>query len=111
MPDRKKQIESLERATLFATTPTFPAKPQKDCDEMIWLNISGTILIEFQGASRDELGQYSERGAIWINPAQVSAIYDHTILLDGHKIRVMETEPDIIKKLTWRNKDDVQSDR
>lgn len=95
MSDRKKQIESLERATLFAMTPTF----------------SGTTLIEFQGASRDDLGQYSERGAIWINPARVSAIYDHTILLDGHKIRVMETEPDIINKLTWRNKDDVQSDR
>ena len=79
--------------------------------EMGHLYINGTTLIEFQGASRDELGQYSERGAIWINPARVSAIYDHTILLDGHKIRVMETEPDIIKKLTWRNKDDVQSDR
>ena len=95
MPDRKKQIESLERATMFAMTPTF----------------SGTTLIEFQGASRDELGQYSERGAIWINPAQVSAIYDHTILLDGHKNRVMETEPEIIKKLMRRNNDDVQSDR
>ena len=75
------------------------------------LYINGTTLIEFQGASRDELGQYSERGAIWINPARVSAIYDHTILLDGHKIRVMETADEIIKKLTWRNKDDVQSDR
>ena len=106
MPDRKKQIESLERATMFAM------KPHKDGYEMRRLYIDGTTLIEFQGASRDDLGQYSERGAIWINPAQVSAIYDHTILLDGHKIRVMETEPEIIKKLMRRNNDDdVQSDR
>ena len=63
------------------------------------LYINGTTLIEFQGASRDELGQYSERGAIWINPARITAFYDHTILVDGYKIRVMDTEEEIVRRL------------
>ena len=59
-------------------------------------------LIEFRGATRDELaGQidYTDRGSIWINPALVAGFYDHTILIEGNKIRVMETADGIRERL------------
>lgn len=56
------------------------------------------MMIKFQGAMKDE-GGFVERGPVWINPARICAIYDHTILVDGYKIRIMETEEEAIKKI------------
>ena len=60
-------------------------------------------LIEFRGATRDEMSgqtEYTDRGPVWINPYRVSCVYDHTILIDGHKIRVMETTDEIMDAIT-----------
>ena len=61
--------------------------------------------IEFQGAmaSVDEDTnrlEYTPRGPIWIQAGNIGAYYDHTILLFGNKIRVMETAEEIREKLT-----------
>lgn len=63
----------------------------------------GHDLIEFRGATRDELAgqvEYTDRGPVWVNPGRVSCVYDHTILIDGHKIRVMETTDEIMNAIT-----------
>jgi len=63
----------------------------------------GHDLIEFRGAARDELAgqvEYTDRGPVWVNPSRVSCVYDHTILIDGHKIRVMETTDEIMNAIT-----------
>lgn len=57
------------------------------------------MMILFKGATKDG-DDFTERGPVWINPARICAIYDHTILVDGYKIRVMETEEEAIKKIT-----------
>ncbi len=57
-------------------------------------------LVEFRGASREIDAIYIDRGPVWINPELVSGVYDHTILIDGHKIRVMEDVNELVKKLT-----------
>lgn len=62
-------------------------------------------LIEFRGAARDDLAgqiEYTGRGPVWINPCRISCVYDHTILIDGHKIRVMETAEEIMNAITGR---------
>lgn len=55
------------------------------------------IFVEFRGAAKDG-DLYTDRGPIWINPALVAGFYDHTILIEGNKIRVMETTDEIIKR-------------
>lgn len=58
-------------------------------------------LIEFRGATRDEMAgqiEYTDRGPIWINAALVAGFYDHTILIEGNKIRVMETTDEIVER-------------
>ncbi len=61
-------------------------------------------LVKFMGAAmtEDEHGErdYVERGPIWINPEMVAGVYDHTILISGHKIRVMESSPEIVARIT-----------
>lgn len=59
----------------------------------------GVWFIQFMGAMEGSNGQYYERGPIWINPARITAFYDHTILVDGYKIRVMDTEEEIVRRL------------
>ena len=61
------------------------------------------ILIEFQGAlvdkDADDQLTYTPRGKISVNPARIAGYYDHTILIDGYKVRVMETYAQIALKL------------
>ena len=59
-------------------------------------------MIKFEGASvreGDTGKEYTSRGEIWINPDMVSAVYDHTILMHGNRIHVMEELNDILNKL------------
>ena len=65
------------------------------------------MLVSFMGAITDidddgRIIDYVPRGKVMINPERVSAAYDHTILTDGDKIRVMETMEEIQRKLTGR---------
>lgn len=56
------------------------------------------LMIRFQGATQAG-DEYTERGPIWVNPERICAIYDHTILVDGYKIRIMETAREAVKKI------------
>ena len=56
------------------------------------------MMIKFKGATKDG-DDFTERGPVWINPARICAIYDHTILVDGYKIRVMETAKEAVDKI------------
>ena len=47
----------------------------------------------------DGAPQYEPWDDIVINVAQIGAFYDHTIMIMGHKIRVMETLEEIRKKV------------
>ena len=60
------------------------------------------VFVEFDGALVDKFDDdlvYTPRGKISINPARIAGYYDHTILLFGNKIRVMETAAQIIKSV------------
>jgi len=61
------------------------------------------MLVQFTGAaySLDEIGDkvWHERGPVWVNPRMVSAVYDHTIMLPGYKINVMEDLEQIRAKI------------
>lgn len=46
--------------------------------------------------------EYTPRGEVVINVGRINAIYDHTILTAGHKIRVMETLEEIREKIRGR---------
>ena len=60
--------------------------------------------VEFEGATA-ETDEYTgklifnPRGKIHINVEKIGGFYDHTILLFGNKIRVMETEAQIYMKI------------
>jgi hypothetical protein len=61
----------------------------------------------FEGASTeiDDDGKiigYVPRGEIVVNVGLINAVYDHTILTGGHKIRVMETLEEIRRKIRGR---------
>ena len=59
-------------------------------------------MIKFTGAlAHDNASgrEYTPRGVIWIRKDAIIAYYDHTILLQGHKIRVMETLEEIQKRV------------
>lgn len=62
--------------------------------------------IKFRGAimTIDDDGRvdYTPRDDVVINVAQICAFYDHTIIVMGHKIRVMETFEDIKARLRVR---------
>ena len=60
--------------------------------------------IEFEGAmaeTDEDTGKlvFHPRGSIHINVEKIGGFYDHTILLFGNKIRVMETEAQIWMKI------------
>ena len=60
------------------------------------------VFIEFDGALVDKFDDdlvYTPRGKISINPARIAGYYDHTIMVDGYKIRVMETYAQIALKI------------
>ena len=59
--------------------------------------------IEFEGASTalDDSGAlvYTPRGKIHIQVENIGGYYDHTILMMGNKIRLMDTADQITKKI------------
>ena len=62
------------------------------------------IFIKLEGATAhkedDQRLQYESRDSkISINLCRVDGYYDHTILIDGYKIRVMETYEQISQKI------------
>ena len=65
------------------------------------------VFISFMGATTDidddgRITEYVPRGEVVVNAARISAVYDHTIMTDGHKIRVIETLEEIKRKLKAR---------
>ncbi len=65
------------------------------------------IFVSFMGAAIDidddgKIVDYVPRGEVVINVARINAVYDHTILTGGHKIRVMETLEEIREKIGGR---------
>ena len=69
-------------------------------------NLIPIAFIKFRGATMtiDDDGRvdYTPRDDVVINAAQICAFYDHTIIVMGHKIRVMETFEDIKARLRVR---------
>ncbi len=68
---------------------------------------AAVIFVSFMGAVTDidddgKIIDYAPRGKVVINVAQIGAVYDHTIIIMGHKIRVMETLDEIKAKLRVR---------
>lgn len=62
------------------------------------------LMVEFTGAEIlfDDDGRkvdWTPREKICVNIARVDGYYDHTILVDGRKIRVMETYAQIALKI------------
>ena len=55
------------------------------------------MLVKFHGARKETDGDYIDRGPIWINADMISAIYDHTILIAGNTIRIMESAKEAIE--------------
>ena len=65
------------------------------------------MFVTFMGASTEidddgKILEYTPRGKVVINVARINAVYDHTILTGGHKIRVMETLEEIREKIGGR---------
>lgn len=65
------------------------------------------MFVTFMGAATEidddgKILQYTPRGEVVINVGRINAVYDHTILTDGHKIRVMETLEEIQRKILGR---------
>jgi hypothetical protein len=65
------------------------------------------LFVTLMGASTeiDDDGKiigYVPRGEIVVNVGLINAVYDHTILTGGHKIRVMETLEEIRRKIRGR---------
>jgi len=90
-----------------ATSDEFPAI----VDFMGTTNEEFPVMVEFMGAAyAEEDGEkvYRALNAVSVNPFNVSAFYDHTILLGGNKIRVMETYDEIKQKLKGGQTDVLQ---
>ena len=63
--------------------------------------------VRFTGArctyNDDGEREFTPREAIWINPRMIAGFYEHTILINGQKIRVMESIDQIQRELrSWR---------
>ncbi len=61
------------------------------------------MFVTLMGAATDidddgKIVEYTPRGKVVINVGRINAIYDHTILTGGHKIRVMET----LEEIQWK---------
>ncbi len=60
--------------------------------------------IKFTGAhmETEDNGRvtYSPWDVIVVNMEQIGAVYDHTIVIMGHKIRVMESLEEIIERIS-----------
>ena len=67
-------------------------------------NPGGVQFVEFMGAACDvddagNMIDFVPRGNIMINLSAITGYYDHTILIDSRKIRVMETCEEITRKI------------
>ena len=65
------------------------------------------MFVTLMGASTEidddgKILEYTPRGEVVINVGRINAIYDHTILTGGHKIRVMETLEEIRREIHGR---------
>ena len=65
---------------------------------------SGPAFVEFRGATMDfddegKLQDLVPRSTIMINVREIEGFYDHTILINGRKLRVMETLTEIRNKV------------
>ena len=47
----------------------------------------------------DDKTVYTPRGDIYINRDQVVCFYDHTVIVAGHPIRVMDEEKELYRKI------------
>lgn len=70
----------------------------------ITLTADPPVFIEFEGATgtideETNTLKFTPRGPIWIQLDNIGAYYDHTILMFGNKIRVMETAAQIAVKI------------
>lgn len=80
--------------------PELPAEPA-----LVYPKASqAAVFVEFTGATgaADDDGKISDyvpRERITVNILRISGFYDHTILAEGRKIRVMETYAQIALKI------------
>ena len=70
-------------------------------------NHESVTFVEFQGAVCDiddagNMVDFVPRGPIVLNISTITGYYDHTILIEGRKIRVMETCDEISRKIGRR---------
>lgn len=71
-------------------------------------NGEGVTFVEFLGAVCDiddagNMVDFVPRGSIVLNISTITGYYDHTVLVEGRKIRVMETCEQITRKIRgWR---------
>jgi len=94
------------RITMFGKripeTPEMPLLFPKEQSFAV-LRAGGPVLVEFTGAIATMEGDgaldYTPRDKITVNIHRISGFYDHTILVDGRKIRVMETYSQIALKI------------
>lgn len=57
------------------------------------------MFIELNGATRTYDDEYHMTEKVSVNVNRIDAYYDHKVLIDGYKIRVMETYEQITQKL------------
>ena len=78
----------------------------KTTGKMIYDEPQRIVFVTFQGAvtdvDDDGAVDYAPRGEICVNVSQIAAFYNHTILVMGRKIRVMESMDEIRRKLSGR---------
>lgn len=70
-------------------------------------NHESVTFVEFIGAACDiddsgNMIDFVPRGQIVLNISEITGYYDHTILIEGRKIRVMETCDEISRKIGRR---------
>ena len=76
---------------------------QEQLKEEIGAPFKMMTLVELTGAKcvyeDDGKLSFAPWNPIWINPEQICGLCDHTILINGQKIRVMETDAQIVEAL------------
>lgn len=70
-------------------------------------NRDSVTFVEFMGAACDiddagNMVDFVPRGPIVLNVSAITGYYDHTVLVEGRKIRVMETCEQITRKIGGR---------
>ena len=60
------------------------------------------IILQGATATMDDEGVivgHTPRGAVVVNDRHIMAFYDNVVIIEGHKIRVMETAEEILDRL------------